>query len=151
MLSSTEEKVIQDTWALISPDLKKSGVGVFLRFFTDYPNYQKSFRSFANVPFDDLPQNKRFQAHAYTVMNAIDGMVNNLDDPEMLDEMLLRTGVNHGKRKLTGQAFDEFKSSFMGYLETTLKDKWSSETEAAWELVVALIITKIKDGMEAEN
>ncbi|CAL8101769.1 unnamed protein product [Orchesella dallaii] len=150
MLNSSEEKTVQDTWALISPDLKKNGVGVFLRFFTDYPIYQKSFRSFANVPFDDLPQNKRFQAHAFTVMNAIDGMVNNLDDPEMLDEMLLRTGINHGKRKLTGEAFEEFQLSFMGYLESTLKEKWSPETKSAWELVVTLIIQKIKEGLQAD-
>lgn len=76
------------------------------RFFTDYPIYQKSFKSFANVPFEELEGHKRFQAHAFTVMNAVDGMVQSLDDPEMLDEMLLKTGANHGRRKIEAIAFD---------------------------------------------
>lgn len=77
------------------------------RFFSDYPKHQKAFRSFANVPYDELTKNKRFMAHAYTVISAVDGLVENIDDPEMLFEMLLKTGMNHGKRhKIESDSFD---------------------------------------------
>jgi hypothetical protein len=33
-------------------------------------------------------------------MTAINGLVDNLDDPEVLTELLLKTGQNHQKRKL---------------------------------------------------
>jgi len=148
MLSPSEEKLIKDTWSLISSDLKGNGSQVFVRFFTDYPKYQQSFKSFAKVPFEDLPTNKRFLAHAFTVISAVDGMVENIDDPEMLDEMLLKTGINHGKRKINGEAFDEFQISFMAFLKTALKDKWTSKAEEAWGTVAGLIMSKIKEGME---
>jgi len=151
MLTPSEEKLIRDTWALISSDLKGNGSNVFIRFFTDYPKYHKAFKSFANVPFEDLPKNKRFLAHSFTVISAVDGLVDNIDDPEMLDEMLLKTGINHARRKIAGDAFDEFQISFLGFLETTLKEKWTSEAEEVWKTVVGLIISKIKDGLEADD
>lgn len=70
------------------------------RFFQQYPDYQKKFRSFANVPVAELADNKRLQAHAFTVMKAIDGLIDNLDDPEVLTELLQRTGANHARRGL---------------------------------------------------
>jgi len=50
------------------------------------------------VPLDQLKENKRLKAHAFTVMTAINGLVDNLDDPEVLTELLLKTGRNHAKR-----------------------------------------------------
>lgn len=53
-------------------------------------------------------------------MNAVDGLVNNLDDPEILDEMLLRTGANHARRKITAEAF-EVGSPNLGHNQHVLK------------------------------
>ncbi len=70
-------------------------------FFTGYPEYQKVFRGFAEIPIDQLATNKRLIAHGFTVMTAISGLVDNLEDPEVLTELLLNTGRNHKKRELT--------------------------------------------------
>jgi hypothetical protein len=74
---------------------------VLYSFFTGYPEYQKVFRGFAEIPIDQLATNKRLIAHGFTVMTAISGLVDNLEDPEVLTELLLNTGRNHKKRKLT--------------------------------------------------
>lgn len=65
-----------------------------------FPEYQKLFRGFADTPMDQLPENRRFKAHAFTVVSAINGLIDNLDDPEMLCELLVKTGQNHAKRSI---------------------------------------------------
>jgi len=69
-------------------------------FFTGFPEYQKVFRGFASIPLDQLATNKRLMAHGFTVFSSIAGLVDNLEDPEVLDELLLNTGRSHIKRGL---------------------------------------------------
>ena len=75
-------------------------MNIFHSFFNQYPEYQQKFPGFAHVPLDQLAENRRLKAHAITVMNAINGLVDNLDDPEVLTELLIKTGQNHARRKL---------------------------------------------------
>lgn len=69
-------------------------------FFTGYPEYQKMFRSFADIPLAELHKSKRLIAHGYTVMTSLTALVENLDDPEVLNELLHTVGRNHGRRKV---------------------------------------------------
>lgn len=81
------------------------------------------FKSFADVPVDQLPNNKKLHAHAFSVMYAVSSMVENLNDIECLVEILVKTGQSHGNRSVTIQQFDVCISlineivllSFMGY------------------------------------
>jgi len=88
-----------------------------LSFFTNYPEYQRKFRGFADVPLDQLRENKRLKAHGFTVLSSIDGLVNNMDDPDVLSELLFKIGQNHSKRQLkTG----DFQVLLAIILSTTL-------------------------------
>ncbi|CAG7655217.1 unnamed protein product, partial [Allacma fusca] len=105
ILTAEENKALLDTWGIIAKDLKGYGSKFFIHFFKQYPHYQLQFKSFAKVPLEELAENRRFKAHALTLMSALNGFIENLDDVEMLDELLLKTGENHAKRKLTGEDF----------------------------------------------
>src|SRR5689334_6873069 len=39
-------------------------------------------------------------AHAFTVVSTINGMIDNLDDTELLCELLVKNGQNHVKRSI---------------------------------------------------
>ncbi|CAL8148411.1 unnamed protein product [Orchesella dallaii] len=151
MLTPEEEKSIRDTWALVSPDLKGNGIKFFIHFFTGYPEYQKLFRGFADVPLDKLPENKRLQAHAFTVLNAINGLVDNLDDPDVLTELLLKTGRNHARRKLRRGDFENLKTSLLEFLGKALKSHWSPEAENAWTKLLSVMVDKISEGLESPD
>jgi len=120
-------------------------------FFTQYPEYQSLFRGFADVPLDRLSDNKRFQAHAFTVLNAINGLVDNLDDPEVLTELLLKTGQNHGRRSLKRGEFQNLKASLLDFFSIALKEHWTPEAEAAWSKLLSIMVDKISQGIDIHN
>ncbi|CAG7830087.1 unnamed protein product [Allacma fusca] len=105
LLTAEENQALLDTWGIIAKDLKGYGSKYFIYFFKQYPHYQLQFKSFAKVPLEELTENRRFKAHAFTLMSALNGFIENLDDVEMLDELLLKTGENHAKRKLAQEDF----------------------------------------------
>ena len=75
-------------------------MNIFDSFLKTILDINKNFLDFAHVPLDELAENRRLKAHAITVMNAINGLIDNLDDPEVLTELLTKTGQNHARRKL---------------------------------------------------
>lgn len=75
-------------------------------FFRVYPNYQRKFKGFADIPAKELPKHRRMQAHAFTVMTAIAGLIYNLDDTELVTKLLIKAGKNHANRHLE---FKDFK------------------------------------------
>jgi len=151
ILTPEEEKTVKDIWALVSPDLKGTGVKFLIHFFSGFPEYQKLFRGFADIPLEKLSENKRFQAHAFTVLNAIDGLVDNLDDPEVLTELLIKTGQNHARRTLKRGEFQNLTSSLLEFFGIALKGHWTPEAEAAWSKLLSVMVDKISEGIDIHN
>ncbi|KAG8226556.1 hypothetical protein J437_LFUL000639, partial [Ladona fulva] len=104
-LTPRQKRAVAVTWDIVKKDLKGNGVELLHRFFTKHPQYQKNFKAFADVPLDELPNSKKFQAHANSVVYAVTSIVDNLDDPGCLVEMLRKLGQNHGQRHIPEQAF----------------------------------------------
>jgi len=151
MLTQEEEKTVKDIWALVSPDLKGTGVKFLIHFFVGFPEYQKLFRGFADIPVEKLAENKRFQAHAFTVLNSINGLVDNLDDPDVLSELLLKTGQNHARRTLKRGDFQNLTSSLLDFFAKALKEHWTPEAEAAWSKLLTIMVDKISEGIDIHN
>jgi len=146
-LTPQEAKAVKTTWSLVQTDLKGNGVKFFIHFFTGFPEYQKIFRGFADIPLEQLSTNKRFIAHAYTVMSALSALVDNLDDPEVLSELLLNVGRNHIKRKLKKGDFENLRASLVDFLGKALRDDWTPEADVAWKKTLQVVVHKIGEGL----
>lgn len=79
---------------------------ILFRFFKTYPEYQRYFSAFADVPFDELPANKRFQAHCVSVITALNSVIDSLHDPGLMEASLISLGERHKRR---GQTKEEFE------------------------------------------
>jgi len=146
-LTAAEATTIVSTWRLVQADLKGNGVKFFIHFFTGFPEYQKIFRGFADIPLSELSTNKRLTAHAYTVFSTITALVENLDDPEVLTELLLNVGRSHHKRKLNKGDFENLRESLLEFLGKALEDKWTTDVEVAWKKTLTLVTDKIGEGL----
>ena len=80
------------------------------RLFETHPVLQTRFKGFAGKSSEQLRTNKRVAAHGSSVLLAITGMVDNLDDVSCLVEMLKTTGRNHVKRGIPKEDFEVKKS-----------------------------------------
>jgi len=151
LLSVDEEAVVRKTWGLVAKDLKGNGTKFFIHFFTGYPEYQRIFKGFADIPLEKLADNKRLVAHGVTVMTAINGLVDNLDDVEVLKELLINTGRNHAKRNLKIGDFQNLKESLLEFLGKALGEHWSPEADDAWKKLLTVMMSVIGEGLASKE
>lgn len=83
------------------------------RLFEQHPEYQKLFKAFADVPKDKLPTNGKLLGHATSVMYALNSIVDNLEDPVCLVELLHKVGSSHAPRNITRKHFEVNISIFL--------------------------------------
>ncbi|XP_017491796.1 PREDICTED: uncharacterized protein LOC108379938, partial [Rhagoletis zephyria] len=94
-LTQREIDYIRLTWSYLRTDIanfKVFGADLFIRFFTSYPDYQRQFKSFKDVPihFADLPSGelripKKLLAHGTFVMYTLGMLVDHLEEAATLE------------------------------------------------------------------
>lgn len=70
-----------------------------------HPEYQKLFPSFEGLSLDELRGSSKLSAHATNVMYSLSSVIDNLEDPECLRELLIKLGENHGRHHVTEKEF----------------------------------------------
>lgn len=98
----------------------------------------------------ELRGNKKVLAHAMNVLYAISALVDNLDDPECLVEMLQKLGKNHFKNHISYPQFENLGVSLLGSMKQKLgSDLMNEVAVAAWQKAYGVIISVIKQGLES--
>nr|CAG4640794.1 EOG090X04LA [Eulimnadia texana] len=133
-LSSRQKEILRKTWgAAKKADLKKVGVAFFLKFFEAHPEYQQRFKGFADVPLEELPNNRSLKSHALNVMYTISLIVDSLEDLDVLIGNLKRLGASHAKMGFTKQDFDNLAVVFADFMESALGSRFfDKEARQAW-------------------
>ncbi|XP_069977867.1 globin [Penaeus vannamei] len=131
------------TWDMVRPDMKVHGINFFLTLFRAEPELQTRFKGFADKTEEELKTNKRLAAHASTVMLAITGLVDNLDDVTCLVEMLNATALNHKRRGVPKKDFELLAPVLVKFLRDSLGSAWTPIAEEAWTQALKVINTVI--------
>nr|CAD7577032.1 unnamed protein product [Timema californicum] len=118
-----------------------------LEFFRTYPQKLEKFAAFSTVPLDELPTNKKFHAHANAIMYTVTSVVDNLDEPEVLVEMLKKLGENHGRRKIVKSEFEELKKVILIVLTDKLGNKLTPQAAAAWDKALSVVVEVTSQGI----
>ena len=119
--------------------------GIIFRFFTEYPSYQQNFRSFKDVPIDQLRGNKKVLAHANNVLYQISMLVDYFDDTETLVEMLIKMAKNHHRRKITIEMFTNLENTIIDWLKEKLGSKLMNDKAVnAWKKTYGVILQVVK-------
>ncbi|UXI14086.1 Globin [Sarcoptes scabiei] len=152
-LTSKEIDFVRNTWSLLRNDIarfKFLGGELFVRFFTKYPDYQRQFKSFKDVPMDfqrnrDIRFNKKLMAHGTYVMYTIGMLVDNLERPLMMEQMLKRLARNHYRRKISLIAFDRLRNTFLEHLAEILGTKiFTKKVSIAWSKAFNYLLMEIE-------
>jgi hypothetical protein len=87
------------------------------RLFEAHPEYQKRFSSFRGLSLTELRDSTKLAAHATNVMYSLTGVVDNLEDPECLTELLIKLGQNHRRHYITEKEFHVSSQSMSTEIE----------------------------------
>nr|CAD7444557.1 unnamed protein product [Timema bartmani] len=148
-LSPREKKALIDTWELVKLDITGNGVAILVEFFRTYPQKLEKFAAFSTVPLDKLSTNKKFHAHANAIMYTVTSVVDNLDEPEVLVEMLKKLGENHGRRKIVKSEFEELKKVILIVLTEKLGNKLTPQAAAAWDKALTVVVEVTSQGINS--
>ena len=81
---------------------------VFYSYFKQYPEAQKEFKAFKDVPIDELSKNKRFQAHCANIIATLGKVIEQMHDPELMEASVINFTEKH---KIRGQTVKQFEAS----------------------------------------
>jgi len=75
-------------------------------FLKTYPEYQKLFPSFANVPQAQLLKNGNFLAQSYTIAAGLNVIIQSLGSQELLAQEMNHLGTTHFSRGAQPHMFE---------------------------------------------
>ncbi|XP_046358133.2 globin-like [Haliotis rufescens] len=148
-LTERQKDAIRASWALVSINLKGNGVSFLIKFFQDYPEDKAFFEAFKDKKPEELGDNPKMRAHASTVMHALTSVVDNLDDPECLIDILKKNAQSHFGRNIRIQQYKDLFETFIRFLQEGLGDKCTDLTKESWEKALGVVVSVIESEMTA--
>ncbi|XP_065338829.1 globin-like [Cloeon dipterum] len=149
-LTLRQKNYVRSTWALVLPNAKTVGVDLLTTFFGMYPHYQKLFPDFAHLKLEEMKKNKKFAAHCSNIMFSISGLVDGLDDTEVLVELCAKIGNSHARHHVPPQAFDDIKVTALKVLSEKLGKKLTPSAADAWDKTLTVAFSLIKKELSSE-
>lgn len=128
-----EHFAIVETWSAFRKDMRTSCVSIFLVLFHRYPEYQEIFPAFRNIQDNELPHEAKLLAHALAVAYYLSSMVDTLDDPQTLMELIRKNTVNHVRRPVTPQHFDQLAIVILQVMQEKLRSRMTATATVAWQ------------------
>lgn len=142
-LTEKQKKLVQNTWGIIRKDEVGSGIAVMTAFFKKYPEYQRHFEAFKEISLEELPGNKRFQAHCASVITALSNVIDSLHDPGLMEASLIALAQRHKKRGQTMEQFENLKHVVLDVLRQALGKQFTPEVAEAWSKTLDAAFSKI--------
>ncbi|KAG8190591.1 hypothetical protein JTE90_017856 [Oedothorax gibbosus] len=148
-LTPRQKKIVQNTWKIVRADSKKNGILIFMKLFEHHPEYQPLFAGFAYVPLYRLPSNGKLVAHAISVMYSLSSVVDNLDEPQCLVQLLQKIGRSHRTRNISGEHIENLSDVIIMFLKEKLGPKvFDERCEEAWrkslDVASSVIVTELE-------
>ncbi|XP_018346908.1 PREDICTED: cytoglobin-2 [Trachymyrmex septentrionalis] len=142
-LTGKQKRLVQNTWAIVRKDEVSVGVALVLAFFKQYPESKKEFKSFKDVPLDELPKNKRFQAHCINIVATLGKVIEQMHDPELMEATLINFTEKHKARGQTPEQFENLKQVILEAFPSLFGKHYTSDVQEAWKKTLDLIFSRI--------
>ncbi|KAJ7363648.1 hypothetical protein OS493_009810 [Desmophyllum pertusum] len=133
-LTGEQIRVVQETWEIIEPNKKETGVNVYMRFLSMNPYLKARFTDFKDISVDEI---NKSNGHPRRLMAAIENSVTSLDDAETFAGYVLELGRRHARLnfKPSKAHFVDLRKAFIYSIKEFLASSWSSEVEESWVLL----------------
>ncbi|XP_032789371.2 uncharacterized protein LOC116926536 isoform X4 [Daphnia magna] len=147
ILSAHERSLIRKTWEQARKD-GDVAPQILFRFVKAHPEYQKMFKSFADVPQAELLGNGNFLAQAYTILAGLNVVIQSLSSQELMANQLNALGGAHKPRGATPVMFEQFGGILEEVLAEELGSGFTAEARQAWKNGIAALVAGIAKNLK---
>ncbi|XP_032789367.2 uncharacterized protein LOC116926535 [Daphnia magna] len=147
LLTANDRRIIRKTW----DQAKKDGdvpPQILFRFIKAHPEYQKMFKSFADVPQAELLGNGNFLAQAYTILAGLNVVIQSLSSQELIANQINALGGAHKPRGATPIMFEQFGAVTEEVLAEELGSSFNAEARQAWKNGMRALVTGITKNLK---
>ncbi|XP_054634786.1 cytoglobin-2 [Dunckerocampus dactyliophorus] len=140
-LSDVEREIIQDTWGHVYKNCEDVGVSVLIRFFVNFPSAKQYFSQFQDMEDpEEMERSCQLRHHARRVMNAINTVVENLNDPEKMSSVLALVGKAHAiKHKVEPMYFKILSGVMLEVLSEDFPEFFTAEVQMVWTKLMGAV------------
>ncbi|KAM6912546.1 x globin [Xenentodon cancila] len=145
-------QMIKDSWKVIRDDIAKVGIIMFVRLFETHPECKDVFFLFRDVEdLERLRTSRELRAHGLRVMSFIEKSVARLDQPERLEALAMELGKSHYHYNAPPKYYSYVGAEFICAVQPILKERWTTELEAAWQTMFRYVSSLMKQGYQEES
>uniref|UniRef100_A0A1A8LTA3 superoxide dismutase n=1 Tax=Nothobranchius pienaari TaxID=704102 RepID=A0A1A8LTA3_9TELE len=145
-LTDKERVMIQDSWAKVYQNCEDVGVAILIRLFVNFPSSKQFFSQFKHIEDTrELEQSSQLRKHAHRIMNAINTLVENLDNSEKMASVLKLVGKAHALRHNVDPVYFKILS---GVILEVLGEEYPEDVTpavgSAWTKLLATLCCSVK-------
>ncbi|KAK2833672.1 hypothetical protein Q5P01_017561 [Channa striata] len=140
-LTEKERMMIQDSWSKVYENCDDVGVAILVRLFVNFPSSKQFFSQFKHIEEpEELARSTQLRKHAHRVMNALNTLVESLDNAEKVASVLQMVGKAHALRhKVEPVYFKILSGVILEVLGEEFPQVVTPEVAAAWTKVLATV------------
>ncbi|XP_019758972.1 uncharacterized protein LOC109536931 [Dendroctonus ponderosae] len=141
-LTSRDISVLKTTWKRITErgGTLEIGIAIFTNLFEKHPEYQQLF-PFKNLRREELKTSNKFRAHCISVMYALTCIVENVSEPLILEQLLIKQSTSHVLRNVPDQAYWDIKTVILSIVASSMNPSevfvWEKFLKFAFRIMVA--------------
>ncbi|XP_035470953.1 cytoglobin-1 isoform X1 [Scophthalmus maximus] len=140
-LTDREKVVIQESWTKVYQNCDDTGVTILVRLFVNFPSSKQYFSQFKHIEeAEELQRSAQLRKHARRVMDAINTLVESLDNSDKVASVLKLVGKAHALRhKVEPVYFKILSGVILEVLGEAFPEVMTPEVAAAWTKLLATI------------
>lgn len=140
-LTDKERVMIQDSWAKVYENCDDAGVAILVRLFVNFPSSKQYFSQFKHIEeAEELENSAQLRKHAHRVMNALNTLVESLENAEKVASVLKSVGKAHALRhKVDPVYFKILSGVILEVLGEAFPQVVTPEVGAAWTKLLATV------------
>ncbi|GAB1598261.1 globin-like [Argonauta hians] len=149
-LMRKEKDAITQSWQYAQRDQVTAAKAFFEKLFTVHKDYIEFFPKFKGKKLEEIREMVAFEIHAKRVFGALNAVVENLDSPETLVNLLQQTGKDHKMRGVPKEAFQALSKVFIDFMSETLGSSFTPLAKSSWTKALDVVMDVCIKSMEEE-
>nr|XP_023030515.1 extracellular globin-E1-like isoform X1 [Leptinotarsa decemlineata] len=143
-LTSRDRYLVKSSYEAVRKNPVESGVSLLNLLFKNHPEALQLF-PFKDIPLDELPKNRKYQAHCNSVIYGFSAIVDAIDDVELLVPILNKVGESHQPRKVNEESFLQLKDTIIELFSTFMTPLEIASWKKTLDVAISVINKAVKD------